>query len=119
MASEKNPPSWWVYFIEASNCCYYCGITNDVSRRMTQHEQGKGAKYLRGKAPLKLVWSLEVGDKHCAAKIEYRLKQLRRRQKQQVMTSVHSIAALQAMFPDWSFLNTNREEHHGTKSHDL
>lgn len=58
----------------------YTGISTDPQRRLRQHsgELAGGAKALRGKGPLKLVYSQSLSDKSAAAKAEYQLKQLPR-----------------------------------------
>ena len=62
---------------------YYTGIATDVSRRISEHEHGKrGAKYLRGRGPLELVYQRAVGDRSIATKIEYSVKQLSRTDKE-------------------------------------
>ncbi len=107
MSDVISPPLWWVYLIQTKDNTLYCGITNDVDRRLRQHERGQGAKYLRGKLPISLVWSLQVGDKQAAAKVEYRIKRLSRIKKQHIVTNIDTFSALKAAFPDWSFLENN------------
>ncbi len=77
--------SWWVYLIRNRNNALYCGVTNDLKRRFNMHQSGKGAKALRGKGPLTLEWSQELSDKSSAMKLEYRIKQLSKRQKEQIV----------------------------------
>ena len=61
----------------------YTGIATDVSRRISEHEQGRrGAKYLRGRGPFELVYQQAVGDRSVATKIEYSVKQLSRTEKE-------------------------------------
>jgi putative endonuclease len=62
----------------------YTGITTDVQRRFAEHQaQGnKTAKYLRGKNPLSLVFSLQIGNRSAASKIEHQIKQLPKSQKE-------------------------------------
>jgi len=60
----------------------YTGISNDVERRFKQHQSGTGAKALKGKGPLELVFQCQVGDRSMASKLEYRLKQLNKTQKE-------------------------------------
>ncbi|WP_086981216.1 GIY-YIG nuclease family protein [Vibrio aphrogenes] len=81
---------WFVYLVRTRSQALYCGITNDVSRRFAQHQAGKGAKYLRGKGPLDLVWSQQVADKSAALKEEIRIKKLPKREKEKlVLTQVN------------------------------
>ena len=66
----------------------YTGIATDVERRLGQHRNGPGgAKYLRGRGPLKLLVSRAVGSRGLASRVEYRLKQLDRLQKLEVCRS--------------------------------
>lgn len=61
----------------------YTGIATDVSRRISEHEQGRrGAKYLRGRGPFELVYQQAVGDRSVATKIEYCVKRLSRTEKE-------------------------------------
>ncbi|MDH3334221.1 MAG: GIY-YIG nuclease family protein [Gammaproteobacteria bacterium] len=60
----------------------YTGIATDVSKRLAEHEDSpRGAKFLRGKGPLQVVFSEVVGDRASASQLEYRVKRLSRTQK--------------------------------------
>jgi putative endonuclease len=74
---------WSIYMLRCADGSLYTGIATDVSRRISEHEQGKrGAKYLRGRGPLELVYQRAVGDRSVATKIEYSVKQLSRTEKE-------------------------------------
>ncbi|MBW1644626.1 MAG: GIY-YIG nuclease family protein [Deltaproteobacteria bacterium] len=62
----------------------YTGISNDVPLRFEKHrEMGKqGAKYLRGRGPLKLVFQKKIGGKSAALKMEQKIKKLSKSQKE-------------------------------------
>jgi putative endonuclease len=76
-------PEWSIYLLRCADGSFYTGITTDVSRRISEHEQGKrGAKYLRGRAPFELVYQRAVGDRSVATRIEYCVKQLSRSEKE-------------------------------------
>lgn len=87
--SSNSPQStekpWFVYLIRTRTKTLYCGITNDLERRFEQHKSGKGAKYLRGKGPLSLVWSQQVADKSSALKEEIRIKKLGKASKENIV----------------------------------
>ena len=75
MTEETNSSSgWWVYLIRTKNNALYCGITTDLARRFKMHQQGKGAKALRGKGPLSMVWWENVSGKSEALKMEAMIK---------------------------------------------
>jgi putative endonuclease len=67
--------TWSVYLLRCSDGSLYTGIATDVSRRFTEHAEGdKGAKYLRGRGPLELVFHRKIGDRSLASRIEHRVK---------------------------------------------
>ena len=77
--------TWCLYVLECADGSYYCGITNDITRRVAQHNTGKGAKYTRSRRPVELRhhW---LGLTHStAAKSEYWFKRLSRRQKERAL----------------------------------
>lgn len=86
-----------LYILRCADDSLYTGIASDVNRRIAEHETGgRGAKYLRGKQPLRLEFSSEVGDRATASRLEYRVKQLSRAQKEALIAGRRSIADLLA-----------------------
>ena len=78
-----NPQAmWFIYIVQTRLGHWYIGISTDVARRFKQHQQGSGAKNLRGKQPLILVFSTPVGNRSEATKLEIALKKLTKKQKQ-------------------------------------
>lgn len=72
-----------VYVVRCADNTYYTGIAADVNRRMLEHESSpRGAKYLKGRGPLVLVFSQMIGDRSAALRAEYRIKQFNRLQKE-------------------------------------
>ncbi|MCZ8503070.1 GIY-YIG nuclease family protein [Vibrio lentus] len=82
---DKNA-GWVVYLIRNRHNALYCGVTNNLERRFEQHQTGKGAKALKGKGPLELVWSFDVGSKSEALKTEYAIKQLPKLRKEKLVS---------------------------------
>ncbi|KNB35474.1 GIY-YIG nuclease superfamily protein [Salmonella enterica subsp. enterica serovar Typhimurium] len=80
--------------IRTADNALYTGITTDVARRYRQHQTGKGAKALRGKGELTLAFAAQVGDRSLALRIEYRIKQLTKRQKERLVTEREAFEAL-------------------------
>jgi putative endonuclease len=77
--------SWSVYVLRCADGSLYTGIATDVSRRLAEHREGrKGAKYLRGRGPLELLYQQQVGDRSLAAMIEYRVKCLPKEHKEDI-----------------------------------
>jgi putative endonuclease len=68
--------SWSVYLIRARERVLYAGIAKDVQRRLAQHRGGMGAKFLRGRGPLQLVYSCRIGEQGTALRVERRIKSL-------------------------------------------
>ena len=77
-----SPGPFSLYILRCADGSLYTGITTDVQKRVAEHASGsRGAKYLRGKGPLELVLVEVVGDRATASRLEYRVKQLPRAQK--------------------------------------
>jgi putative endonuclease len=72
---------WYVYILRCSDNTLYTGITNDLERRIRKHNEGKGAKYTRGRGPVTLVKFFEWPTKSEALKEEHRIKKLSRQEK--------------------------------------
>ena len=78
---------WYVYMVKCRDGCLYTGIATDVDRRFAEHQANKGAKYLRGRGPLKLVFKRRVGEKGQALQIERMIKKLPKRKKEDLIQS--------------------------------
>ncbi len=84
-----------LYIVRCADGTLYTGITTDVPNRIAEHESGaRGARYLRGKGPLRLEFNEPVGDRSSASRLEYRVKQLSRRQKEALIRGDQSLSAL-------------------------
>lgn len=73
---------WFVYIIRASDGRLYTGITTDVQRRFDEHGRpGKGARFFRGRRPVKVVYTETHPDRSSALKREAAIKNLNRDEK--------------------------------------
>jgi putative endonuclease len=74
---------WVVYLLRCANGSLYCGISNDLSKRLRQHnkEIKGGAKYTRANAPCELVYQEKTLDRSSASKRECEIKKLNRSAK--------------------------------------
>lgn len=75
VTADPQSARWFLYLVRTGAGALYAGISTDPDRRLRQHQGGKGARALRGKGPLALVWRQQVADKSAALRLEYRLKQ--------------------------------------------
>ncbi|WP_144704880.1 GIY-YIG nuclease family protein [Fictibacillus phosphorivorans] len=85
----------YLYILECKDGSYYTGYTNDLEKRFKKHEEGKGAKYTRGRGPLKLVFQQAFPTKQEAMRMEFAVKKLNRAQKERMIKegSVSYVAA--------------------------
>ena len=74
---------WHLYVLRCRDGSLYCGITNDLTRRVAQHNAGKAARYTRGRGPVVVVRSWEHESKSAALKAEFAFKKLSRVAKEQ------------------------------------
>lgn len=77
----KRIGSYYVYIVKCKGGTYYTGITNDLEKRIGAHNTGCGAKYLRGKTPVKLVYAKKYRNYKLAADEERRIKTLTHAEK--------------------------------------
>lgn len=75
----KKP--WVVYILQCADGTFYTGITNDLENRLVAHENGTGAKYTRGRAPLKIIYTENCADRSEASKRERLIKMMDKSQK--------------------------------------
>lgn len=72
---------YFVYILKCRGGTLYVGSTNDIKKRLEAHNAGKGAKYTRGRLPVKLKYSESFTTKGEALKREAEMKRLSRAQK--------------------------------------
>ena len=71
----------YVYIVECSDGTFYTGWTNNLDKRIHMHSNGVGAKYTKGRGPVKLMHYEEFEDKKDAMKRECEIKKLTRKAK--------------------------------------
>jgi putative endonuclease len=78
---------WFVYLARCADDTLYCGITNDVAARLAAHNAGRGARYTRARVPIELAAVHQCNDKGAALRLEHRVKQLTRAEKQRLVAA--------------------------------
>lgn len=76
-----------VYILECSDKTYYTGWTKDLEKRINVHNNGKGAKYTRGRLPVKVIYFEKYITKSEAMKREYQIKKMSRKEKEKLIIS--------------------------------
>ena len=66
---------WKVYLVKCADNSLYCGITNDITGRITKHNNGKGAKYTQSRLPVELMAASRELSKSDALTLEHYIKQ--------------------------------------------
>ncbi len=85
--SPNFPTGWVVYILECADRTLYTGITNDLDHRIKEHEIGTGAKYTRGRAPFKLLYTETHSSRSQALKREAEIKSFDKATKLQLVIS--------------------------------
>ncbi|MHC5068553.1 MAG: GIY-YIG nuclease family protein [Planctomycetota bacterium] len=80
--------TWSLYLIRCADDSLYTGVTTDVERRFAAHVAG----YVRGRGPLALAFSTEVGDRSAALRAEVRVKRLSRQHKLALIAGTLTVA---------------------------
>jgi putative endonuclease len=72
---------WFVYMVQCSDGTLYTGCTNNLESRLEAHNSHNGAKYTRGRMPVKLIYQELCQNRSQAQQREHQIKQLNRQQK--------------------------------------
>lgn len=78
-------PDWSLYLIRCRDGKLYTGISTDVPERVERHGGRGGAKFTRGKGPFDLAFCHLVGSRSLASRLEYRVKSLRKIDKERLV----------------------------------
>jgi putative endonuclease len=73
--------SWFCYLLRCADGTLYCGITNDLEKRLAAHNAGTASKYTRVRVPVEMVFAEEWEDRSAASKRETEIKGLKRADK--------------------------------------
>lgn len=76
-----TPHNWVCYLLRCADDTLYCGITNDLDKRLAAHNAGTAAKYTRARGPVALAYVERCADKSAALKREMAIKALPRAAK--------------------------------------
>jgi putative endonuclease len=76
---------YWVYIVQCRDGTYYTGYTNDLESRVALHNRDDGAKYLRNRLPVKLVYAKEYHYYKNALRRERNIKKMTRKQKDKLI----------------------------------
>ena len=77
--------NWLVYMLKCSDNSIYTGITNNLEERLKKHQSGNGAKYLRGRLPIKLVYKENFINRSEATKREIYIKKMSKKEKKHLI----------------------------------
>jgi len=73
--------NWFCYLLRCADDTLYCGITNDLEKRLAAHNAGTASKYTRTRLPVELVFAEPCADRSAASKREMEIKSLKRADK--------------------------------------
>lgn len=93
---EDKELIWSIYMIRCGDRSLYTGISNNVAKRFAVHQSGssQAAKYTRTRHPLRLVFTTEIGTKSAASRMEYCVKQLSKKTKENLVAGTISLSDL-------------------------
>ena len=81
MKQNSKSSFWFVYIVRCKNKALYTGITNDLERRIHEHNSKQGGRYTRSFGPVKLLWSEKHPGMSSAMKREIKIKGWTRKEK--------------------------------------
>lgn len=87
--TSREPKMNYTYILLCSDGSLYTGWTNNIEKRLRDHNSGKGAKYTKGRIPVELVYCETFPTKAEAMRREWEIKQLGRKEKQRLIKQPH------------------------------
>lgn len=87
MKHSADEEQWHLYIVECRDGSLYTGITNDLNRRIAAHNEGTGARFTRGRRPVRLIYTEILPDRSAATKRELQIKKLSRAEKLQMIST--------------------------------
>ena len=75
----------YTYMLRCADQSLYTGWTNNLEKRLEEHNSGKGAKYTRGRGPVELVYFEEFETKEEAMRREWQIKHLTKKEKEELI----------------------------------
>lgn len=79
--SSQNEKTNYTYILKCADGTFYCGWTNNLEKRLAAHNAGTASKYTSPRRPVELIYTERFATKQEAMSREYRIKQLTRQQK--------------------------------------
>ena len=79
---------WYVYIVRCRDGSLYTGVTNDLVKRLAAHNAGRGAKYIKPRRPVTMVYTEKQKARGMALARECQIKRLCRRDKLAMIASV-------------------------------
>jgi putative endonuclease len=89
---REREKAWFVYMARCADHTIYVGVARDVTRRITAHNRGRGARYARGRTPLELLASRRCDTHGDSLRLEIALKRLPRSKKLELAGSPRRLA---------------------------
>lgn len=80
----------YTYIVKCRDGSLYTGWTNNLEKRIEDHNAGRGAKYTKARRPVVLVYKEEFLTKQEAMKREWEIKRLSRKEKQSMIENSKS-----------------------------
>lgn len=78
----------YLYVLRLSDDSLYCGVTDDLGRRLREHREGRGSKYVKGRLPLELVYLEKHDSRSEAMRREEEVKSWSKRRKEDLVESL-------------------------------
>jgi len=93
MKAKKKPvnKSWVVYLLRCNDNSLYTGLTNNIKKRLTAHNNGTGAKYTQARLPVKLITMSGYMNRKEAMRLEIRIKRMPKEKKIAALTGIKEV----------------------------
>lgn len=90
-AEPERSEQWTLYLLRCCDGSLYAGITNDLARRLAQHQDGRASRYTRGRRPVSIVYREPCASRSEALQRECAVKALSREAKERLIVAINGM----------------------------
>lgn len=106
---------FYTYMLRCKDNSIYTGMTNNIKARFNKHTVGRGAKYTKSHQPEKIEAIWRSKDKSLACKLEYYLKRLTKKQKEEIIAGTKISKYLKEKIDGRRYYRIKEIENNGTE----
>jgi tRNA/rRNA methyltransferase len=101
---------FFAYLLRCADGSYYVGHTDDLERRVGEHNTGESCAYTTTRRPVELIWCQEFYSRAEALAAEFQIKRWSRAKKEALARGDFNSLSLAAKKKDWDSYRQRKQQ---------